>query len=280
MSKHATWPVSRDFSWHGVQNQDMPESKPVWVWSHLKMGHYSSWEPLVKQSGFSHGGNWLLQTFQGQHSWKKPLLSTQNKPEEQARASGTHTSLSRVRNIWLMTLSEKKVMASHCTKDGEKMEQRPSPVLAERKRTVELSPHSSPHAHHQAGKLLCCNILALTSILITQLSLQIPGRDTLGATKVLPCDLPHSSEGSWDISLTFEILQGATPTSHRREKKRRETAFPDLALRARLPSVWLCRAPSGLPSQEGKQGDWQRDLPGRQNFPGQNQHVTEKTRPK
>lgn len=206
MSKYATWALSCDFSWNSVQNQDMPESKPVWVWSHLRKGHYSSWESLTKQSGVLHGGNQLLQTFQGQHSWKKPLVSTQNKPGQQARASGTRTSLSRVRNIWLMTLSEKKVMASHCTKDGEKMEQRPSPVLAERKRTLELLPCSSPYAHHQADKLLCCNISALTSILVTQLSLQIPGRDAPGAIKVIPCDLPHSSEGSWDISLTSEIL--------------------------------------------------------------------------
>jgi len=49
-----------------------------------------------------------------------------------------------------MTLSEKKVMASHCTKDGEKMEQSPSPVLAERKRTLEFSPRSSPRAQQQA----------------------------------------------------------------------------------------------------------------------------------
>lgn len=184
----------------------MPESKPVWVWSHLKKGQYSSWEPLTKQCGVLHGGNQLLQTFQGQHNWKNPLMSTQNKPGEQSRASDTHTSLSRVRNIWLMTLSEKKVMASHCTKDGEKMEQRPSPVLAERKRRVELSPCSSLHAQQQGDKLLHCNILALTSILVTQLSLQMPGRDALGAIKVLQCDLHHSSEDSWDISLTFEIL--------------------------------------------------------------------------
>lgn len=35
-----------------------------------------------------------------------------------------------------------------------------------------------------------------------------------------------------------------------KEKKRRETTCPDSALQARLPSVWLCRAPSGLPSWE------------------------------
>lgn len=41
------------------------------------------------------------------------------------------TSLSIVRNIWLMTLSKKKVMASHCAYDDEKIEQRPpSPVPA------------------------------------------------------------------------------------------------------------------------------------------------------
>ena len=164
-------------------------------------------------------------------------MSTQNEPGEQARASDTHTSLSRVRNIWLMTLSEKKVMASHCTKDGEKMEQRPSPVLAERKRTRELSPCSSLHAQQQADKLPCCNILALTSILVRALSLQMLGRDAPGAVKVLPCDLPHSSESSQDISLTFEILQGATPPNHRSEMKRRETTCPDSALQARLPSV-------------------------------------------
>lgn len=129
----------------------------------------SSWESLTKQSGFLHGGYQLLQTFQAQHSWKNPL-STQNKPGEQARASGTHTSLSRVRNIWLMTLSEKKVMASHCTKDGEKMQQRPSPVLAERKKTLELSPCSPQHAHHQADKLLHRNILALNYFGHTALS--------------------------------------------------------------------------------------------------------------
>lgn len=76
----------------------------------------------------------------------KTPVSTQKKPGEKAGAWDTHTSLSMVRNIWLMTLSEKKVMASHCTKDGEKMEQRPSPVLAERKRTLELSPCSSTAA--------------------------------------------------------------------------------------------------------------------------------------
>jgi hypothetical protein len=41
------------------------------------------------------------------------------------------TSLSSVRNIWLITLSKKKVIASHCTYEGEKMEQKPpSPVPA------------------------------------------------------------------------------------------------------------------------------------------------------
>lgn len=149
-----------------------------------------------------------------------------------------------------MTLSEKKVMASHCAKDGEKMEQRPSPVLAERKRTLELSPCSSLHAQHPADKRSHCDISALTSILVRQLSLQMPSRDALGATKVLLCDLPHSSEGSWDICLIFKILWGATSTNHRREKKNRETTCPDSALQARLPSVWLCRAPSGLPSWE------------------------------
>ncbi|KAI1240722.1 hypothetical protein IHE44_0009162, partial [Lamprotornis superbus] len=74
------------------------------------------------------------------------VVCTHKKPEEKAGIWDTHTSLSMVRNIWLMTLSEKKVMASHCTKDGEKMEQRPSPVLAERKRTLELSSCSSTAA--------------------------------------------------------------------------------------------------------------------------------------
>lgn len=85
-------------------------------------------------------------------------------PEQARRAAKTfdiRTSLSRVLNIWLMTLSEKKVMASHCTKDGEKMEQRPSPVLAERKRTPELSPCSSLYAQQHAGKLPHCSTLQL-----------------------------------------------------------------------------------------------------------------------
>lgn len=107
---------------------------------------------------------------------EKTHRSTQKKPGEQVRASGTHTSLSRVRNIWLMTLSEKKVMASHCTKDGEKMEQRPSPVLAERKRTLELSPCSSPHTQHQADKLPHCNISALPSTFVTNNSQKGKGR--------------------------------------------------------------------------------------------------------
>lgn len=46
-------------------------------------------------------------------------------------AQETLTSLSTVRNIWLTTPSTKKVMASHCTNEGEKMEQRPlSPLPA------------------------------------------------------------------------------------------------------------------------------------------------------
>lgn len=106
-------------------------------------------------------------TFSRTTQLEKTHRSTQKKPGEQVRASGTHTSLSRVRNIWLMTLSEKKVMASHCTKDGEKMEQRPSPVLAERKRTLELSPRSSPHTQHQADKLPHRNISALPSTFVT-----------------------------------------------------------------------------------------------------------------
>lgn len=95
-----------------------------------------------------------------------------------------------------MTLSEKKVMASHCAKDGEKMEQRPSPVLAERKRTLELSPCPSLHVQHPSDKHPHCNTSAFTSVLVRQLSLQMPSRDALEATKVLLCDLSHSSEGS------------------------------------------------------------------------------------
>jgi len=90
-----------------------------------------------------------------------------------------------------MTLSEKKVMASHCTKDGEKMEQRPSPVFAERKRTLQLSPHSSPHAQYQAYKLPYRIILVLPSISVTQLSLQMSSKDALEVTKLLKCDLPY-----------------------------------------------------------------------------------------
>lgn len=126
-----------------------------------------------------------------------------------------------------MTLSEKKVMASHCTKDGEKMEQRPSPVLAERKRTLELSPCSSSHAqHHQAGKLPRCNISALTSILVTQLSLQMPGRDAPGAIKVLPCVSPHSSEGSWDINSDLWDTTGSNTNKSQKGKEKEGDCMP------------------------------------------------------
>lgn len=160
-----------------IQNQkNVWQNKPISDWFHVKKGQYS-WETLTKQSFFFFfGWVWMVTTsFQGQHSWKTHR-STQKKPGEQVRASGTHTSLSRVRNIWLMTLSEKKVMASHCTKDGEKMEQRPSPVLAERKRTWELSPCSSPHTQHQADKLPHHNISALPSTFVTNNSQKGKGR--------------------------------------------------------------------------------------------------------
>lgn len=39
------------------------------------------------------------------------------------------------------------------------MEQRPSPVLAERKRTPELSPSSSLHTQQHAGNLPHCSTL-------------------------------------------------------------------------------------------------------------------------
>lgn len=71
------------------------------------------------------------------------------------------------------------------------MEQRPSPVFAERKRTLQLSPRSSPHAQHQAYKLPHCIILALPNISVKQLSLQMYSRNALKAIKLLQCDLPY-----------------------------------------------------------------------------------------
>lgn len=44
--------------------------------------------------------------------------------------------------------------------------------------------------------LLNSSLVALTSVLTTQLSLQMPDRDAVGAIKVIPCDLLHSSAGS------------------------------------------------------------------------------------
>lgn len=58
------------------------------------------------------------------------------------------TSLSSVRNIWLITLSKKTVMASHCTKEGEKMEQRPlSPVAAVGKQCFKTHTLTHPPQH-------------------------------------------------------------------------------------------------------------------------------------